>query len=145
MILHIGVCQLSTKNCKQDVDGNDVSNSVVRLGYHAYDHSYTQMVFNFSGAQFEVQTSQQPDQSLLIQVALVNGDAVNASDYGAMIVGEFAATNSSISGYWWRTGVITRDQTHGSITLAPTGHNVQVERKRADGQRNRGYAETCFS
>lgn len=85
IMLKFGICQLSTKQCKEDGTKGDIDSGVVRLGPHAHDHSYTQLYIAYNGFNMSVETSQlngQPDAPLVVQATAVAGASQNDNGHG---------------------------------------------------------------
>jgi hypothetical protein len=125
LMLRIGICEVSSKSCKEDALKADTDSGVVRLGPHALDHSYTQLFLAFKDANFSVETSQiggEPGADLVVQLTPVGG--FNTSNYAMVVIPLF--TDVGVDQASWRLPGTVQSVTAGSgtITAVPEGTGI---------------------
>ena len=101
------------------------NNDLVRVGAHAYDHSYTQLYMQGRNkCNVSIETSQidgKQGGDLVALVTPVSG-CENASALGVL---QFTDNLTDMCAAWNRYGSVATDQVHHSLTGTPHGHGLE--------------------
>ena len=127
IMVKLGVCG-ADGGCDEDATKGMVDADQVRLGAHAYDHSYTQLYFQGrGGCNVSIETSQVGGVAGADWVALVT-PVHGCEGASAVAVVQFADNLTSMCAAWRRYGVVASSAaaaaSNASVTATPDGRGL---------------------
>jgi hypothetical protein len=124
VLISFGTCA-ADGSCNQNADKGMQNDDLVRVGAHAYDHSYTQLYMQGRSGKCNVsiETSQidgKPGGDLVALIVPVSG----CRGASALAVMQMTDNLTAMCAAWNRRGNVTTDRDSASMTATPHGHGL---------------------